>query len=342
MNPDRARLIEDFLMREGWATARRTELAGDASSRRYERLSHGPGGARAVLMDAPAESGEGIRSFERIAGYLADLGMSAPRILAADRRHGLMLLEDLGDALFARVLAADPGRELDLYGAATDLLVDLQSHPAPDAPAYGSEAMTLATAPAFDWYGFGATGRQDPAGKAAMQSRLAEAFSALPPWTPVLSLRDYHAENLFWLPERGGLARVGVIDFQDAVLSHPVYDLVSLTCDVRRDVAPGTVSEIFDQWAETTDRTPEDLARATATLSAQRNLRILGVFARLSMLHGKAHYVELMPRIWVRLTNALSHPDLAMLRKAVLAGLPEPNQETLNRLRETCTTPPAP
>lgn len=340
MPTERAQMIQAFLFREGWGAANRLPLAGDASNRRYERLTDGPGGGGAVLMDAPSEKGEDTRPFLRIARHLAGLGFSAPRILAADEARGLLLLEDLGDALFSRVVAEDPAREEQLYLAATDVLIALHAHPAPEALDYGPGPMTDLAGLAWDWYGFGATGARDDAGKAAMQAVLTEAFAGLAPWTPVLVLRDYHAENLFWLPERKGIARVGLIDFQDAGLGHPAYDLVSLARDVRRDVAPQTARKMLDRYTAETGQDPEAFARSAATLSAQRNLRILGGFARLSLHFGKLHYVDLIPRVWARLSEDLSHPALAALRAAVQAGLPEPTQEILMILKAKCATVP--
>ncbi|MDH3262873.1 MAG: phosphotransferase, partial [Paracoccaceae bacterium] len=130
MAPDRAAAAVRFLAEAGWAGAARVALAGDASARRYERLSRGPG-ETAVLMDAAPGAGEDVRRFAAAARHLAGLGFSAPRILAEDAEHGFLLLEDLGDDLFARLLARDPAREADLYAAATDVLVALHRHPAP-------------------------------------------------------------------------------------------------------------------------------------------------------------------------------------------------------------------
>ncbi|MEC8794882.1 MAG: aminoglycoside phosphotransferase, partial [Pseudomonadota bacterium] len=134
---DRETLRDDFLNRAGWGDATRAKLAGDASNRSYDRLT-APDGTPAVLMNAPAEKGEDTRPFIRITKHLRAAGLSAPRILAEDVEHGFLLLEDLGDDLFARVLERQPDLEMTLYTAATDVLLDLHQHPLPeDLKPYG-------------------------------------------------------------------------------------------------------------------------------------------------------------------------------------------------------------
>jgi hypothetical protein len=158
----------------------------------------------------------------------------------------------------------------------------------------------------------------------------------------VLALRDFHAENLVWLPDRAGVARVGLLDFQDAEAGHPAYDLVSLLKDARRDLAPGLEQEMIDRFLSRTGCDPERFAAAYAALGAQRNLRILGVFARLSMHFGKPHYVDLIPRVWAHLTASLRHPALAPLARRVADDLPEPTPDILASLKEQCATVPTP
>lgn len=336
MAPDRAAQIQRFLTAAGWGGAQPSPLAGDASTRRYERLTLA--GRSAVLMDAPGP--DSLAAFVRIDRHLAACGLSAPHIVAADQAAGLILLEDLGDALFARVLAADPALETELYLAATDALLALRAHPAAPAPLYGAAEMAAAIDLAHDWYARGAAGTRIEAGKAAVRAALAAALAALPPWRPSLALRDYHAENLFWLTGRTGPARVGLIDFQDAVLSHPLYDLVSLLRDVRRSVAPATQQAALSHWAAATGEPPAALSQAAATLGAQRNLRILGIFVRLALADGKAQYVDLIPATWARLGEDLAHPALAALAEAVFDSLPAPTTDTLRSLKNRCGTIP--
>ncbi len=329
-----------FLTNARWDAALRAPLAGDASNRRYERLTR-PDGTRAVLMDAPPEKGEDVRPFVTIARHLTNLGLSAPQILAEDRTHGFLLLEDLGDALFARVLQQDATKEEPLYQAATDVLIDLHQHaPPPDLPPYDAETMASLAALAFDWYAKGAVGHDVP--QASFIPAMHDAMADNAPLTkPALILRDYHAENLLWLPERTGIARVGLLDFQDARAGHPAYDLVSLLEDARRDVTEATRQASLRHYLDRTGTDEGAFNAAFCTLGAQRNLRILGVFARLSLRDGKRHYVDLIPRVWAHLQRDLSHPALTDLARKTEA-LPPPTPAILGKLKDLCGTIPTP
>jgi aminoglycoside/choline kinase family phosphotransferase len=329
---DRDRLIEGFLASAGWAGAARAVLAGDASARRYERLALGD--RRAVLMDAPPGRGEDTARFARVGHWLRAQGYSAPGIFAEDHAQGLLLLEDLGDALVARLVAADPGREAEIYAAATDFLADLHRHPPPDfAPPLGGPALADLVAILPEWYlpGIGAprTPASDdlPARVAALHDRLADGRVAL-------SLRDFHSENLLWLPDRPGHARLGLLDFQDAVAAHPAYDLVSLLQDARRDVSLAVEQAMIARYTGSRGLDHDRFAAIYALLGAQRALRIVGVFARLARRDGKTQYLAHLPRVWAALERNLKHPALAELACAVRAGLPAPTPERIARLRE--------
>lgn len=330
---DRHDLADRFLSGTRWAQAQRRSLAGDASNRRYERLTDPATGQTAVLMDAPPEKGEDVRPFIRIARYLRALGMSAPDLLAEDPEAGFLLLEDLGDDLFARVVINHPGLEPGLYAAATDLLADLHHAQTPDVPLYDTGLMTDLAALAFSKYHAGLTGEPT----ADLERQFADLFrpilDAHAPETPVLILRDYHAENLLWLPDRQGVARVGLLDFQDAMLGHPAYDLVSLLQDARRDVPKEVETEMVARYCTVMGCNAEAFAAGYAVMGAQRNLRILGVFARLGMDLGKPHYVDLIPRVWNLLQRDLAHPALAPLADFLRDTLPAPDPARLNRLR---------
>jgi len=298
-----------------------------------------------VLMDAAPERGEDVRPFLRIARHLAGLGLSSPAILAQDAGAGLLLLEDLGDDLFARVLEADATPEAELYSAAVDVLTILHRHAPPaDAPAYDAAAMGDRAALALDWYLPGLTGLSVPdvAHRQAFARCVAGLCDAFAPQSDTLALRDYHAENLLWLPGRRDQARVGLLDFQDAALCHPAYDLVSLLQDARRDVPPDLQDAMTRRYARAMNLDPERLAAAIACLGAQRNLRILGVFARLCLRDGKPAYLRHMPRVWRYLLADLAHPALAPLAQEVERLLPEPLPSRLDRIAAQCLTTPAP
>ncbi|MGZ2255682.1 aminoglycoside phosphotransferase family protein [Roseobacter sp. A03A-229] len=331
--------LDAFIKKAGWSNAERVSLAGDASNRRYDRLT-APDGKRAVLMDAPPEKGEDVRPFVQIAEYLGGIGLSAPHVLAKDEVCGFLLLEDLGDALFARVLEREPDLENSLYAAAIDALVHLHQSSPPALPAYHAGVTAPLAALAFDWYQFGATGAVDAKAKARFMQMITPLLAQLDDDTRVLIQRDYHAENLLWLPDRDGTARVGLLDFQDAMLGHPAYDLVSVLQDARRDLQPETEQRMIDRFLQ---QQPQDAARfrtAYAILGVQRNLRILGVFARLCLRNGKLQYVDLIPRVWGHVQTNLAHPALAEVNDMVNTALPAPTPDVLDTLRAKCATCP--
>ncbi len=339
----RSDLLTQFLRTAGWARAVRAPLAGDASGRRYERLLRPGGTGRAVLMDAPPDAGEDTGPFIRMAQHLLSLSLSAPRILASDAENGFLLLEDLGDALFARLIEVNPGREEALYLAAADLLLDLHRHAVPgDLPPLGPPEMAVAVDPALSWYAAGAGAKVAPGATGQLSALVLDALQKIPPCLPVLALRDFHAENLLWLPERDGVARVGLLDFQDAFAGHPAYDLVSLLEDARRDVSPAVREVTLAHYIRQSGSDVAAFRASCATVAAQRNLRILGVFTRLSMHFGKPHYVDLIPRVWGHLQGDLAAPELARLREFVAETLPPPTPETLERIKQTCGTRPTP
>ncbi|TDL78287.1 aminoglycoside phosphotransferase [Palleronia sediminis] len=311
---------QPFLARLGWEGARHRTMAGDASSRRYERLSKG--GDTAVLMDAPPEAGERIAPFLRVAHHLRAQGFSAPAILGHDAAEGWCLMEDLGDAVFARTIA-DPATEGDLYAAATEALVHLQAAPPPAwTEPYGPARMTAFVRPAWTDY-LGRTAPPSPAWN-ALEERLHDLLERHAAERTVLIHRDYHAENLIWLPERTGIARVGMLDFQDALAGHPAYDLASLVDDVRRDVSPRAEARVIRTYCDLTGSGEAALRTALAVQSVQRNLRILGVFAGLAASRGKPRYLSLLPRVWGNLLRRLDEPGLHLLRTDILSVLPAP------------------
>ena len=333
-----------FLAAAGWGGAALSPLAGDASNRRYERLANGPGGRHAVLMDAPAERGEDISVFLAFTGLLRDRGFSAPEVFEADIAAGFAIIEDLGDALYARVAAASPNIEATLYETAVDLLAAMHAAP-PPTQAEGSGA-SVAIQPydgavlrrearlALDWWRRAATGETPGDGLLAEYDALIDAACAdVVGDRSALVLRDYHAENLLWLPDRKGHRRVGLLDYQDALLGSPAYDLVSLLEDARRDTSDDLQAAMLDRYVATTGVDDRAFRAAYAALGAQRNLKIIGIFARLHLRDGKPAYLDLIPRVWAHLQRDLAHPALAPLADFVARNIPAPDPATLGRIR---------
>jgi len=310
MNP-RDREITAFLDHAGWSDAERRPLAGDASFRRYDRLK-GPRG-HAVLMDAPPPH-EDIRPFVAIDRYLAGLGLGAPVILAEDATTGLLLLEDLGDAIYKRAIA-EGADEKQLYLAAVDALVALHQASPPDGlKTYDDEEMIAKASLFVEWFAPLAGIALDDAGRDDFTAAWRAMLPALHRVPRVVILRDYHAENLLWLPEREGLRQIGQLDFQDATLGPATYDLVSLLEDARRDVAPATVAAARQHYlAAFPDQDADVFAAAYAVTAAQRNFRILGVFCRLLTRDGKPGYQNFMDRVWGHVATDIAHPATAPL-----------------------------
>ncbi len=303
-----ARDIDAFLARCGLAGARRAALAGDASVRRYERLA--ADGRTLVLMDAPPEALD-LRPFLAVDAWLREQGLSAPAVLAADLAEGLVLLEDLGDDLFRPLLEERTVDEALLYRTAVDLLVALQRAEPPALPRYDDAWLLREARLLVEWYA--------PALSAAAVEEYGKIWRQVLPaarvGADVFVYVDYHADNLLWLPERAGLARVGLLDFQDARLGPPAYDLVSLLADARREVTPDLARAMVAHYlAARPELDPDAFAAAYAVLGAQRNAKILGLFSRLAVRDGKRQYLDLQPRVRAHLASALRHPVLAPLR----------------------------
>ncbi len=309
---DRAAAIARFLAAAGWDGASAVPLAGDASARRYLRLSRP--GETAVLMDAPPRNCGPIAPFLRVGAHLAGLAVSVPTVRASDPGSGLILLEDLGDATYLEVLIRDPAQEQSLYLTAAEVLARfLSAAPPADLAVWDAAHMADLLRPAFEEAALG------PDGFDRWRPALEDAFAPLDAGPRGFCHRDFHAGNLFWLPDRGGHRRVGVIDFQDAFVGPAAYDLVSLLTDARRDLAPGLPARITRRWLDLTGGSAERLRAHLPLLVAQRNLRIHGVLSRLART-GKPQYAAFLPRVRRHLAPALQAiPALAPLAEAVPA-----------------------
>lgn len=347
---ERERQRFEFIASSGWGDANIESFPGDASSRQYFRLTRSDD--IAVLMDAPrgAEAPAepegatiaerkalGYNALARLAGpepaafaclsnELAIRGFSAPKILAADLEAGLLLLEDFGSTVYAKVIENDPAMEAPLYEAAVECLAEIyrSSFPAKlsykTAPwrvrDYDETALLTETHLFLDWYAVDKGAQISDEGLAEWDMIWRHLFRVLPSHFPGLALRDFHAENLFWLPERESVSRVGLIDFQDALFAHPAYDLVSFLEDARRDVTKGLVDPLISQFCEQAKIADEPVfRRAYAVLGAQRSAKILGIFVRLAERDGKPSYRELIPRVHAHFVGHLKDRNFKILRE---------------------------
>lgn len=334
---ERAREIEVFLESAGWAGAVITALAADASFRRYDRISLND--RRAVLMDAPPPQ-EDTRPFIRVAKYLTQMGFSAPRIMAEDPERGFLLLEDMGDDTYTRVLA-DKGDTRALYALAIDTLIHLHEVSAPSniptgTPSYDMEALLKEVMLFVDWYLPAITGAPtDSALSASYEVAWRAAFKDISVATETLVLRDYHVDNLMWLPDRNGTERCGLLDFQDAVVGSRAYDVMSLIEDARRDIPDLIREEMISRYL---DAFPEvssaALRRDIAILGAGRHAKVIGIFTRLSERDGKSQYLHHVSRVWRLLERDLMHPAMSEVADWF-------NQNVPHDLRRIPTTPDA-
>jgi tRNA threonylcarbamoyl adenosine modification protein YjeE len=347
----RARALQLLLHEAGWADATRVPMQGDASTRAYERLMK-PSGETAVLMISPARPdgppvrrgkpysaiarlAESIHAFVAIDKGLRALGFSAPRIYGADLDAGLLILEDLGGEPVATPEAPIPER----YGEATRLLAKMHGARLPNVlpvaegrehviPPYDLDALLIEVELLLDWYaphiaGLNLSGSVRGEFAHLWREALGEVVAGPSTWT----LRDYHSPNLIWMADRSGVRRVGLLDFQDAVLGHPAYDVASLLQDARVTVLPDLEIRLLGLYGR--ERQVADagfdmraFARAYAILGAQRATKIAGIFARLEKRDGKPHYLAHLPRVEAYLARNLNHPGLARLRTWYETHLP--------------------
>lgn len=334
-----------FLRDAGWGAAKAMPLPGDASTRHYVRLNLG--NRTALLMDQPQNSETpvasvnatpterlalGYNALARLAGadcarfvaaarYLRRAGLAAPDIYAADIARGLLLIEDLGNDLYTDVLANDGGHEVTLYQAAIDALVRLHAELAPAtlAPgiplfAYDETALIAETDLLTEWFLPAALGRPTTTGEASEHRALWRAAVRLVSGGSVFVHRDYHAQNLLWRGDRQDLSRVGVIDFQDALAGSPAYDVISLLEDARRDVPPELAHAMMQRYIVAAGADPPRFRTAAAVLAAQRNAKIIGIFARLAQRDRKPRYLAHLPRVWRYMESDLAHPELRHLK----------------------------
>ena len=269
-----------------------------------------------MLMDVPPPN-EDPAPFLRAAKWLDSNGMRAPHVLAEDAARGLVLLEDFGDVRMRDYLDQWPADEREVYKCAVDTLVELHRLPAGPFLAYSFSEYQREAKLFVDWY-------------CPAQNLTVDGPGYLTAWEQVLSqllprqrlgvtvLRDYHAENIMLL---GSLQKQGLLDFQDALVGHSAYDLVSLLQDARRDVSAELEAEMFDYYVRESGASSEFLGDY-ARLGAQRNAKIVGIFVRLWKRDGKPRYLELIPRVWALLERDLAHPALAPVAQWFDANIP--------------------
>jgi N-acetylmuramate 1-kinase len=349
----RLKALRQFLSAAGYADAKRLRMPGDASTRSYARLVRDDGVV--ILMNSPRRPdgpaiydgksysaavhlAEDVRPFVAIAKTLRERGFSAPAIHHADLDSGFLITEDFGSA---GVVEGDPPRPIaERYQAASDMLAALHGETLPEVlplapqinyamPTFDTDALLVEVGLMLEWYlpDRGAAPTNNARAEFVMIWRdlLGKPAPAAKTWV----LRDFHSPNLIWLEARTDIAKVGIIDFQDAVLGPAAYDLVSLLQDARIDVPESLELALLTRYIKARHGSddsfdPAGFAEIYAIMSAQRNTRLLGTFARLNRRDGKPHYLRHQPRIWTYLNRSLAHPALARLREWYAANVPAP------------------
>ena len=314
MSADLPAGLDEFLENAGWGGAEVEPLLGDASFRRYFRVRQGP--RTAMLMDAPPPH-EDPRPFLHVGKWLLQHGLRAPAIHAEHPDRGLVLIEDFGVDRMRDWLDEHAHAEEETYSRAIDALVALHSRPPGPFPPYDMEVYQREAGLFTEWF-------------CPMQELRVDEESYRRAWDRVLTpllprqdpgvtvLRDYHAENIMLLPD----GAQGIIDFQDALVGHPAYDLVSLLQDARRDVDPALERRMLDRYLAQIDA-GEHFEADYARLGAQRNAKIVGIFARLWKRDGKPRYLGMIPRVWEAMERDLRHPALAPVAGWFAANVPQ-------------------
>ena len=306
----RDKLRRGFLAAHRWGDAEVLPLKPDASFRRYLRLRRN--GAAAMLMDAPPGV-ESVDAFVTVTRHLEKIGARVPAIYGINSDHGFLLLEDLGDQTFTRLLAGGHD-EIALYRQAIDVLGRINRHPraaAIDLPAYDTERALAEANLLLDWYIPARCSRPVEAdARAAFKQIWENLLAALPPIKPTLVLRDYHVDNLMLA---GG--ECALLDYQDALIGSPAYDLASLLEDARRNIAPPLVDDMLKLYLQQNkDIDRRDLHRHYLVWGAQRHCKVAGIFVRLWLRDGKDAYLRHLPRVMALLRRHLHEPTLAPLR----------------------------
>jgi N-acetylmuramate 1-kinase len=319
----------DFLNRNKLKNAELFLLKKDASYRQYSRVIKS-NGERFILMDAPP-SKENIGEFITVGNFLSDVGLSSPKILDYDIKNGFMLLEDFGDNLYSSLL--NPATQSDIkidetsmYEHAIDVLIHLHSLPQKQIKLpYYDDNMLLKEALKFIEF-YVSVVNPDLLSKALQEEYrviLKHLISLCKSTNHVVVLKDYHADNLIWLAERDSIKKVGLLDFQDAVWGSPIYDIVSLLEDARRDVSPELADKMIDRYLKAfPNYSQKDFLSTYAILGVQRNLKIIGVFARQASHFRNPKYLLYLPRIWNYINKDLKHPLLFPLKDWLSKTMP--------------------
>ena len=296
-----------FLRAAGWANASIVSIAGDMSPRRYFRVEDGKSTAVLMVANTP------MHAFVQMTDWLLAAKLSAPKILHSEAENGLLLLEDFGSRSMKSILRSEPEKASEIFGDCISLLLRIRATEPPELPSPDASELVEWTRLADAHYPGLVPGRLKMFREVLFD--LLKNASTVP---SCVSLRDFHTENMMWLPDRTGHRRLGLLDYQDAILAHPAYDLMSLLTDARTWIPETLREDVIARYLRRSGDNDADFRTAFAALSAQRNLRILGIFSR------ARQHLEYLPNTYRYFVEALGHPAFDAVRDDVLSGLPQP------------------
>lgn len=334
---EREALRKEFLSHLGFDFLNVEKLKKDASFRTYERIMKD--GKSYLCMDAPPEK-ESLNIYTNVANFLSKNNFSVPEIYNADYENGFALIEDFGNGKYTNLLADqnkfnEDINETRLYEKAIDVLIHMHKiNKLPDFPSYDEQLLIKETSLFTEWY-------VSVLNNSKLPKKMQDEFVLI--WKHLLKQirlfpqvvvhRDYHADNLMWLEDQIGIKKVGLLDFQDAVIGSPVYDIVSLLEDARRDVSPRLAEEMITRYLKAFPQfNRKDFLASYAILGTQRNLKIVGIFTRLAVLHKNPIYLSYLPRVWNHINNDLKHPLLLPLKNWLDKILPNQTKNFVNNI----------
>ena len=317
--------VSHFLSETDWSNPKMLPVTGDLSSRKYTRLSQN--GRTAILMECDTASDASLPAYMKMTDWLRGNGLAAPERYNAEPSEGLALIEDFGDSQLTSLIRQRPSDQLAYYKTIIETLITIRNAPFLSLKQPNAAELCDATTLADQWYP-GAERCALDTFRAGLETVLRDVLDA----RATVSLRDFHADNIIWLSNRKPVQQPGLLDYQDAILTHPVYDLMSLLTDARTDVSASLRKDLIETYASRTSDDIASLAAAFAALGAQRNLRILGIFTQAARRYGKTQHLPALPRVYAYLMECAHHPALEPFSQELSAALPKPDAAFIKAL----------
>jgi len=318
-NDNRKKIIEKFLKNHNLENYKLIKIKQDASSRKYYRILE----KNLLLMDSNSRENKNLE-FVKLSNYLNNRNFSAPKVLIQNHNKGLYLIEDFGNMTFNNAIKKQV-KEETLYINATKMLVKLQNlNNFPNIPKYGYNNLLKELNIFIEWYFKYININLSNKSLSKWNTLWKKALKNINNNSSTLVLRDFHADNLFWLPKRNNIKKIGLIDFQDALIGHVTYDISSLLEDVRRRVSLRTKDMALKKFINLKKIKDKDLFyKNYYTITAQRNAKIVGIFIRLSMRDNKNKYLKFVNRAMRIFINSLIKAEQLELLNWIYKNIPK-------------------